>query len=111
MVQGAHPPAGPWHASPDSGLPRLGWDAVTVPGAVSVWVELSTRYGKLPFADLFDTAIHYAEQGYAVGPVTARQWQQDIAQFDAYPEFAHHFRRRRPARAYVCPPPRARCAK
>jgi gamma-glutamyltranspeptidase/glutathione hydrolase len=72
-------------------MPRLGWDAVTVPGAVSVWVELSQRYGKRPFAELFDTAIHYAEQGYAVGPVTARQWQQDAALFDAYPEFARHF--------------------
>jgi len=72
-------------------MPRLGWDAVTVPGAVSVWVELSSRHGKLPFADLFEPAIGYAEQGYAVGAVTARQWQQDAALFDAYPEFARHF--------------------
>ncbi len=72
-------------------MPRLGWDAVTVPGAVSVWVELSQRHGKLPFADLFDAAIHYAEQGYAVGPVTARQWREDAGLFDAYPEFARHF--------------------
>ncbi|MBK8960212.1 MAG: gamma-glutamyltransferase family protein [Proteobacteria bacterium] len=72
-------------------MPRLGWDAVTVPGAVSVWVELSRRHGKLPFAALFEPAIHYAEHGYAVGPVTARQWREDAAQFDAWPEFARHF--------------------
>ncbi len=72
-------------------MPRLGWDAVTVPGAVSVWVELSSRHGKLPFTDLFEPAIHYAEQGYAVGPITARQWQQDAALFDGYLEFARHF--------------------
>ena len=89
-------------------MPRLGWDAVTVPGAVSVWVELSMRYGKLPFANLFDSAIHYAEQGYAVGPVTARQWQQDIAQFDAYPEFARHFGPAPPAGTRVHLPATAR---
>ena len=35
-------------------MPSLGWDSVTVPGAVSAWVALSKRYGKLPFADLFE---------------------------------------------------------
>ena len=29
--------------------PKRGWDAVTVPGAVSAWVALSRRFGKLPF--------------------------------------------------------------
>ena len=32
--------------------PQRGFDAVTVPGAVSSWVALSERFGKLPFADL-----------------------------------------------------------
>jgi len=31
-------------------MPAKGWDAVTVPGAVSAWVALSERFGKLPFA-------------------------------------------------------------
>ena len=44
-------------------MPRLGWDAVTVPGAVSAWVELSSRFGKLPFVQLFEDAIHYASSG------------------------------------------------
>jgi gamma-glutamyltranspeptidase/glutathione hydrolase len=30
-------------------MPTLGWDTVTVPGAVSAWVELSSRYGQLSF--------------------------------------------------------------
>ena len=34
-------------------MPRAGWDTVTIPGAVSGWVALSQRYGKLPFADFF----------------------------------------------------------
>ena len=31
-----------------SSMPATGWDSVTVPGAVSVWSELSQRFGKLP---------------------------------------------------------------
>ena len=48
-------------------MPELGWDSVTVPGAVSSWVALSDRYGKLPFAALFESAVHYAEHGFLVG--------------------------------------------
>jgi gamma-glutamyltranspeptidase/glutathione hydrolase len=35
-------------------MPQRGWEAVTIPGAVSGWVALSRRYGRLPFADLFE---------------------------------------------------------
>ena len=34
------------------GMPEKGWDTVTIPGAVSAWVELSSRFGKLPFSQL-----------------------------------------------------------
>ena len=33
-----------------SAMPERGWEAVTIPGAVSGWAALSQRYGKLPFA-------------------------------------------------------------
>ncbi len=56
-------------------MPRLGWLAVTVPGAVSAWVALSDRFGRLPFSDLFQPAIQYAEAGYQVGPKTAYYWK------------------------------------
>ena len=56
-------------------MPKLGWDAVTVPGAVSAWVELSSRFGKLPFKNLFEDAIHYASAGFMVGPKTQSLWK------------------------------------
>jgi len=56
------------------GMPQRGWDTVTIPGAVSGWVALAQRYGKLPFADLFEPAIRYARDGYAVTPVVAKKW-------------------------------------
>src|SRR5258706_1140468 len=44
--------------------PKRGLDSATVPGAVSSWVALSERFGKLPFADLMEPAIEIAERGY-----------------------------------------------
>ncbi|KAA3621402.1 MAG: gamma-glutamyltransferase, partial [Proteobacteria bacterium] len=47
-------------------MPAVGWEAVTVPGAVDTWVQLSRRYGRIPFAELFQPAINYARSGFAV---------------------------------------------
>src|SRR3954470_14919321 len=44
--------------------PERGWNSVSVPGAVSAWVAMSEKFGKLPFEDLFEAAIRYATQGY-----------------------------------------------
>ncbi len=72
-------------------IPALGWDAVTVPGAVSAWVALSERYGKLPFADLFKAAIHYADDGFQVGPKSAFYWQYAAKTYKDFPHFIEHF--------------------
>ena len=72
-------------------MPQFGWGSVTVPGAVSTWVALSERYGKLAFESLFDAAIHYAEHGFQVGPITARAWQAAAAHYQDYAHFKQHF--------------------
>ncbi len=74
--------------------PQRGWDAVTVPGAVSQWVALSQRFGKLPFATLFEAAIRYAREGFCVSPVTAASWAQQAPSFadqNLYAEFQRVF--------------------
>jgi gamma-glutamyltranspeptidase/glutathione hydrolase len=38
-------------------MPKRGWDTVTVPGCGSAWQAVSGRFGKLPFAELSNTAI------------------------------------------------------
>jgi gamma-glutamyltranspeptidase/glutathione hydrolase len=73
--------------------PKRGWDSVTVPGAVSAWVALHERFGKLPFADLLESAIETAERGYAV-PVTVQQkWHNaaHLAEITSQPGFAQAF--------------------
>ena len=59
-----------------SQVPPYGWLSVTVPGAVSAWRTLWERWGKLPFEQLFEPAIRYAEVGFPVSPVTAQAWQR-----------------------------------
>jgi gamma-glutamyltranspeptidase / glutathione hydrolase len=72
-------------------MPRSGWDSVTIPGAVSGWVALSRRFGKLPFADLFGPAIRYARDGYAVSPIVAEKWSNATPVLGSVPGFAEHF--------------------
>ena len=72
-------------------MPQRGWDTVTVPGAVSAWVEMSAKYGKLPFADLFEPAIKYAADGYMVSPTISRLWANGAAELKDQPGFADAF--------------------
>ncbi|MFT5012171.1 MAG: gamma-glutamyltranspeptidase/glutathione hydrolase [Dinoroseobacter sp.] len=72
-------------------MPALGWDAVTVPGAVSAWVELSKSFGKLPFANLFESAIQYAENGFQVGPKSGFYWKLAERRYRNFPEFLRTF--------------------
>lgn len=74
-------------------LPKRGWDAVTVPGAVAGWVALSERFGKLPFADLMAPAIEIAERGYAVPVIVQSKWAMAaaVAELTSQPGFAQAF--------------------
>lgn len=86
-------PAG-WTPERFSGLeamPQRGWDSVTVPGAVSSWISLSTRFGKLEFAKLFEPAIEYARDGYPVTPIIARSWARAAEMLRDEPGFAEAF--------------------
>lgn len=72
-------------------MPSLGWDSVTVPGCVSAWVCLSEKFGVLPFAELFEDAIHYAEHGFQVGPKSAYYWQLLASTYANFDAFKDHF--------------------
>jgi gamma-glutamyltranspeptidase / glutathione hydrolase len=74
-----------------STIPMRGWDSVTVPGAVSQWVELSRKFGKLPFEALFAPAIGYARDGYMVSPITAVSWARQAEMLKEQPDFVRDF--------------------
>ena len=95
------------HAGRES-IPQRGWEAVTIPGAVSGWVALSRRFGRLPFADLFEPAIRYARDGWMVSPVISAQWRRAAGVIPHEFGWAEHFlpRGRTPdaGEAFACPP-------
>ncbi len=61
-----------------SQVPPVGWFSATVPGAPAAWRDLHEKFGKLPFASLFEPAITYAEQGYPLAPTNANSWRLQV---------------------------------
>jgi gamma-glutamyltranspeptidase/glutathione hydrolase len=55
-------------------MPPYGWLPVTVPGAPAGWRDLHARFGRLPFAELFADAVHYARHGYPLSRSVAQAW-------------------------------------
>ncbi|MFN7104281.1 MAG: gamma-glutamyltransferase, partial [Pseudorhizobium sp.] len=86
-------PAGwtPERFAGQAAMPQRGWNSVTVPGAVAAWVDLSARFGKLPFETLFEPAIDYASRGYHVTPVIAELWRRGADTLQTQPGFAEAF--------------------
>ena len=72
-------------------MPVRGWNSVSVPGCVSAWVELHTRFGKLPFEKLFERAIRYGREGFLVSPTIAGQWAKQVPELKSQPGFAEAF--------------------
>jgi gamma-glutamyltranspeptidase/glutathione hydrolase len=72
-------------------IPELGWDAVTVPGAVSGWVALWERFGSRPFAELLAPAIGFARDGFPVLPKMAALWAQAPQRYAQFDEFRRVF--------------------
>jgi len=56
-------------------MPQSGIDSVTVPGVVDGWTKLHDRFGKLPWRDLFQSAIFYADHGYPVPEMIHDYWR------------------------------------
>lgn len=69
-------------------IPPTGWASVTTPGTVRAWVDLSDRFGRLPFATLFGPAIDWARDGAPVAPGVHRRWALQADTLAAEPGFA-----------------------
>ena len=67
-------------------MPLVGIDSVTVPGAVDGWTKLHQRFGKLPWRDLFQPAIFYAEQGIPMPEMVHDYWVQSSDGLEQNPE-------------------------
>ena len=57
-----------------SELPPYHAHTITVPGACAGWCDLVDRAGRLPMSEVLAPAIHLAQQGFPVAPLTAHFW-------------------------------------
>ena len=76
-----------WEVLHEKGMtevPLRGWTPVMVPGAPAAWAEIHSRFGRLPFEELFKPAISYAEDGYAVMPNLAVMLKEGYESFAPY---------------------------
>src|SRR5580692_8647450 len=67
-------------------MPGNGIHSVTVPGAVRGWWAMHQKFGKLPWKDLFGTAIAYAENGFPVYEGMVEIWSGQVNGLKSNPE-------------------------
>jgi gamma-glutamyltranspeptidase / glutathione hydrolase len=67
-------------------MPVRGIHSITVPGAVDGWFKIHQRFGKLPWKDLFNSAIAYAEQGFPVTEGAHEYWATNANALRAHAE-------------------------
>src|ERR1022692_4720670 len=58
-------------------MPQTGVHSVTVPGCVDGWAKLHKRFGSLPWSDLFQPAIYFADHGYPVTEMIGAAWKME----------------------------------
>jgi gamma-glutamyltranspeptidase/glutathione hydrolase len=66
-----------------SAMPQQGIHSVTVPGCVEGWEKLHQRFGRRPWAELFQPAIHYAQHGFPVTEIIQDYWRESVAKLAA----------------------------
>jgi gamma-glutamyltranspeptidase/glutathione hydrolase len=65
-----------------STIPGRSIHSVTVPGCVDGWEKLHKRFGRLPWRDLFQPAIYYAENGFPVTEIIQWDWQDSSSKLE-----------------------------
>ena len=69
------------------GASTTGGRSVGVPGTVAGMAYAVEKYGTLPLADAIQPAIDLCENGFFIGPTTAKHLDSNYANMLAYPEF------------------------
>ena len=69
-------------------IPAYGALPVTVPGAVAGWSALHEKFGQLPFENLFNNAIDYANNGFPVTELIAYYLERSSSVFKDYENFS-----------------------
>jgi gamma-glutamyltranspeptidase / glutathione hydrolase len=71
----------------DGELPPFHPHTITVPGACAGWFDLIARHGTLAMPAILAPAIELAENGFAVGEITAHFWAEGVLRWGASANF------------------------
>jgi gamma-glutamyltranspeptidase/glutathione hydrolase len=55
-------------------MPEVGPLSITVPGTVDGWEVILQQHGSMPLSEVLKPAIRYAEEGFPVTEIIAREW-------------------------------------
>lgn len=66
-------------------LPAYHPYTITVPGACAGWCDLVSRHGRLAMDKILEPAIHLAEKGFPVAPITAHHWNNSASRLTKVP--------------------------
>jgi gamma-glutamyltranspeptidase/glutathione hydrolase len=69
-------------------MPLDGPHAISVPGEVAAWDVIHQRFCTKPFAQLLDSAIGYAENGFPVPPGIGRSFASNVGKLAQFPSTA-----------------------
>jgi len=69
-------------------MPLDGPHAVSVPGEVAAWEAIHRRFCTQPFAQLLDSAIGYADNGFPLPPGVGRNFASNAAKLAQFPSTA-----------------------
>lgn len=70
---------------------ELGYQAITVPGAMRAYAEAVEQHGTMPLSDLLAPAIEAAENGYLVRPYMVSYWNKrnNLGRVENHRRIAH----------------------
>ena len=69
-------------------MPLEGPHSISVPGEVAAWEEMHRRFCTMPFANLLETAVGYAEEGFPVSPRIGRSFAGAVRKLSQFPASA-----------------------
>lgn len=63
-------------------IPSLGPYSITVPGALQGMCDIHKKFGKLEWSELFEDAIYYSINGFAITQIISKYWEDDYEEFE-----------------------------